>query len=407
MATELRTPPEASASPKGPSRGRLWLLGLGPLVLLAALVSLFVRFGPLGVFRAAFPPLEELTIDRVIFPGPGQVEIRVVNGGPEASTVAQVMVDEAYWRFEITPGPTIPRLSRATIRIEYPWVEGEPHTFRLVTSRGLTFDRVVEVATTSPRPDALYLRTFTLLGAYAGVVPVFLGLLWYPFLRQVRRKWIHFFLSLTVGLLVFLAVDALQKALETAGRVPSAFQGVGLVTLGTLGAVLALVAAGRWMRSRGAAHVGGERLWLAYLIALGIGLHNLGEGLAIGAAYAIGEIALGAFLVIGFAIHNTTEGFAIVAPVAHGRPRIRHFAFMGALAGVPTILGAWIGGFTYSPLFSTLFLAIGAGAILQVVYEIGRLVVRESEDGWASVTNAFGALAGLLIMYGTALLVVA
>ncbi len=180
-----------------------------------------------------------------------------------------------------------------------------------------------------------------------------------------------------------------------------------IVAVGAIGAVLALVSAGWWMRSRGAARAGAERLRLAYLIALGIGLHNLGEGLAIGAAYAIGEIALGAFLVIGFAIHNTTEGFAIVAPVAHERPRLHHFAWMGVLAGVPTILGAWIGGFTYSPLFSTLFLAIGAGAILQVAYEIGRLVVREAEAGAASVTNAAGFLLGLVVMYGTALLVVA
>lgn len=406
MATELRTPPEAPASSSA-SRARLWALGLGPLLILAALVALFVRFGPLGVFRAAFPPLEELTIERVLFPGPHQVELRVVNGGPEASTIAQVMVDEAYWLFEIEPGRTIPRLGRATIRLPYPWVEGEPHAFRLVTSTGLTFDHVVDVATTSPRPDARYLRTFALLGAYAGVVPVFLGLLWYPFLRRIRRKWMHFFLSLTVGLLVFLAVDALHEALETAALVPAAFQGVGLVAVGTLGAVLALVAAGRWMRGRGAVRAETQRLWLAYLIALGIGLHNLGEGLAIGAAYAIGEIALGAFLVIGFAIHNTTEGFAIVAPVASQRPPLRHFAFLGLVAGVPTILGAWIGGFTYSPLFSTLFLAIGAGAILQVVWEIGRLVIRESEESAATVTNAAGLLLGLVVMYGTALLVVA
>lgn len=401
MATERRARPET------PSRTRLWVLGLGPLLILAAFVVLFVRFGPLGVFRAAFPPLEELTIERVVFRSPGVVEVRVVNGGPQASTIAQVMVDEAYWGFEIEPDETIPRLGRATIRLSYPWVEGEPHVFRVVTSTGLTFDHVVDVATTSPRPDARYVRTFALLGAYAGIVPVFLGLLWYPFLRNIRRTWIHFFLSVTVGLLIFLAIDALHEALETAGQVPSAFQGVALVAVGALGAVLALVAAGRRMRARGADDAGAQRLWLAYLIALGIGLHNLGEGLAIGAAYAIGEIALGAFLVIGFAIHNTTEGFAIVAPVASQRPPLRHFVYLGLLAGVPTIFGAWIGGFTYSPLFSTLFLAIGAGAILQVAYEIGRLIVRDSEDGWASATNGAGLLLGLVIMYGTALLVVA
>ncbi|MBI4512890.1 MAG: metal transporter [Gemmatimonadetes bacterium] len=398
-------------TPARSSRARTWILGLGPLVILAGLVALFLRFGPLGVFRAAFPPVEELTIERVLFPTEDLIEVRVVNGGPQAVTVSQVMVDEAYWMFQIRPGATIPRLGRATVTLAYPWVAGEPLEIKLVSSTGLTFAEEVAVATESPRPDARYFSTFTLLGVYAGVVPVFLGLLWYPFLRGVSRRWMHFFLSLTVGLLIFLAVDALHEALETAARVPAAFQGVGLVALGTLGAILALVAVGRWLRAHGR---GGdarrERLSLAYLIALGIGLHNLGEGLAIGAAYAIGEIALGAFLVIGFAIHNTTEGFGIVAPVAQERPAVAQLALMGALAGVPTILGTWIGGFTYSPILATAFLALGAGAILQVVYEIGRLIARETEAGWgawASVTNAAGLVLGLVIMYSTALLVVA
>ncbi|MGH7417545.1 MAG: ZIP family metal transporter [Candidatus Rokuibacteriota bacterium] len=149
----------------------------------------------------------------------------------------------------------------------------------------------------------------------------------------------------------------------------------------------------------------GPRLLLAYLIALGIGLHNLGEGLAIGAAYAIGEIALGSFLVLGFMLHNTTEGLGIAAPVATDRPAFAHFIWLGLLAGVPTIFGAWIGGFVYSPVFATLFLAIGAGAIFQVVYELGRLVVRQSGDELMTAMNFAGFAAGLVIMYVTGLFV--
>jgi ZIP family zinc transporter len=384
---------------------RLWVLGLGPLALLGVLVLAFLRLGPVGVFRAAFPPVEELTIERVVFPEPGRVELRVVNGGPEPSTVAQVMVDEAYWPFAIEPGPTLPRLGRATVRLDYPWVDGEPLHVRLVTSTGLTFDRTVDVATRSPRPDAVYLRTFTLLGAYAGVVPVLLGLLWYPFLRRLRPAGVHFALAVTAGLLLFLAVDALHEALEVAETLPSAFRGTALVALGVLGAVVVLFGLGRWLRprSRGA----GEGLWLATLVALGIGLHNLGEGLAIGAAYASGAIALGAFLVVGFAIHNTTEGFAIVAPIARERPRLAHLAALGAVAGVPTIAGTWLGGFAYSPLATTVFLAVGAGAILQVVVEIARGVAREAGAGAVTARNAWGLLLGALVMYATALAVAA
>lgn len=393
----------------GATTFRKWAAGLLPLLLLAVLVAVFLRFDPTSALREAFPPVEELTIERVSFPEPGAMRVHVVNGGPEPVTIAQILVDEAYWRFELDGDPTVPRLGRRTLEVPYPWVEGEPHEVAIVTSTGLTFAHEVEVATRTPRPNARYLTTFALLGIYAGVIPVLIGLLWYPFLGQIGRKWLHFFLSLTVGLLVFLGVDSLVEALELAERVPGAFQGVGLVLLGVALAILALRALGAWGDERASASGEGgiSRLRLAYLIAIGIGLHNLGEGLAIGAAYAVGEIALGSFLVIGFALHNTTEGLAIVAPVAADRPSLWHLAAMGAVAGLPTIAGAWIGGFSYSPIASTLFLALGAGAIFQVVVEVGRLVQSAWPKGVFQPLNAAGLALGLLIMYGTALLVVA
>jgi ZIP family zinc transporter len=396
-----------------PGRAALptWLKGLGPLVLLGLLVLAFLRVGPVGVFRQAFPPVEELTIERVTFPAPGEMRVRVVNGGPQPVTIAQIMVDDANWAHAIDGDRTVPRLESRTVRIPYPWVEGEPHTVTLVTSTGLTFSADVAVATETPRVDARYLTTFALLGVYVGVIPVFLGLLWLPFLRTVAPRWVEFFLSLTMGLLIFLGADALAEALQTAALVPGAFQGTGLVLLGALGTPLLLAALGEWKsRARG----GRSPLYVATLIALGIGIHNLGEGLAIGTAYATGEIALGSFLVLGFLLHNTTEGLGIVAPIAKrapaegGRvPRVRDLVMLGALAGVPTVLGAWVGGFTYSPLWTTLFFAIGAGAIAQVVFELWRLFARQGEGGLARPLNAAGLLTGLLVMYATGLLVTA
>jgi zinc transporter ZupT len=206
------------------------------------------------------------------------------------------------------------------------------------------------------------------LGIYVGVLPVLLGLLWLPFLRRIGARWLDFFLAFTVGLLVFLGVDAIAEAVETAAAVAGAYQGLGLVTLGFLGAALTLSAAGKLpaLGSRAA-----PAMYLATLIALGIGLHNLGEGLAIGSAYGTGEVALGTFLVLGFLIHNTTEGLAIVAPLASGGGAIRRLIGLGLLAGLPTIAGAWIGGLSYSPILTTLFFAIGAGAIAQVVGRSG------------------------------------
>jgi zinc transporter ZupT len=388
-----------------PGRGTgtpLWFKGLAPLVLLAALVVVFLRVGPLGVFRQNFPPVEQLTVERIRLPQFGVMEVEVVNGGPEPVTVAQVMVDDANWVHSLNGSRTLQRLESRTITIPYPWVEGEPHTVALVTSTGLTFTGEVAVAAQSPRVDARYLTTFALLGIYAGVIPVFIGLLWLPFVRAVARRWVDFFLSLTIGLLIFLGVSSLLESIEVAGLVPAAFQGPALVLLGSLGTVLLLTAIGR-LRSTGQS----ERspLYVAGLIALGIGLHNLGEGLAIGTSYASGEIALGTFLVIGFLLHNTTEGLGIVTPLANEKPRMSSLLLLGALAGIPTILGAWFGGFTYSPAWTTLFLAIGAGAIAQVVFELSRLFARRSGGGLTTPLNAAGLLSGMLIMYATGLLV--
>jgi ZIP family zinc transporter len=380
----------------------LWFKGLAPLVLLAALVTLFLRVGPLGVFRQSFPPVEQLTVERIRLPQFGVMEVEVVNGGPEPVTVAQVMVDDANWVHSVNGSRTLDRLESRIITIPYPWVEGEPHTVALISSTGLTFTGEVAVATQSPPIDTRYLTTFALLGVYAGVIPVFIGLLWLPFVRAVNRRWIDFFLSLTIGLLIFLGVSSLLEATEMAALVPAGFQGQALVLLGALGTLLVLAAVGKWRaRDRG------ERspLYVAGLIALGIGLHNLGEGLAIGTSYATGEIALGTFLVIGFLLHNTTEGLGIITPLAHERPRLGSLILLGALAGVPTILGAWIGGFTYSPAWTTLFLAIGAGAIAQVVYELWRLFARRTGGGLHTPLNAAGLLLGMIIMYATGLLV--
>jgi zinc transporter ZupT len=371
---------------------------------LVVLVFIFVRWQPAALFHRAFPPIEELTVERITLPQPGVMQVRVVNGGPEPVTVAQVLVDDAAWTHSLDGERTIERLGSRIITVPYPWVEGEPHAIRLVTSTGLTFDAAIAVATETPQPSARLLGVFATLGIFVGVIPVFLGLLWLPFLRSIAPRWIDFFLSLTIGLLVFLGVDALAEAMEVSGRVPGAFQGLSLVLLGVLGTPLIIAALGEWRKR---ARHGLSPLYVSALIALAIGLHNLGEGLAIGAAYSSGEISLGTFLVLGFLLHNTTEGLGIVAPLAHVGTSLGQLALLGLLAGAPTILGTWLGGFTYSPVFITLFFAIGAGAVLQVIVELWKLFGRKAERGLSQPLNAAGVLAGLAIMYITGLLVTA
>lgn len=385
------------------SRRLLWF-GL-PLALLALLSLLVMRGGTLRSLARGLPPVEELTVDYVRL-SPGRVTVTVVNGGPDPVTLSQVIVEEAFWAHTVTPAREIPRLGRATVEIPYPWVEGEPVNLSLVTSNGVTFDHGIPVAAATPAADARYFLSFSLVGLYVGVLPVAIGLLWLPFLKRLEPRWIHFALALTAGLLVFLAFEALVEALETADGVAGAFQGTGIVALTVLGTWLALQAfSGAGRREQGA---GGpaDRLRLAFLIALGIGLHNLGEGLAIGAAYAQGAVSLGSFLIVGFMVHNTTEGLGIVAPIARDEPKLATLALAGLIAGAPTIVGAWLGGLAYSPVLATVALGVGAGAILQVVGVLYRAIARQSQPVWTPL-NALGVAAGLAVMYLTGLMVAA
>lgn len=387
-----------------------WLLAVVPLVLLGAALWLFVQFAPLHKLVGNLPPIEELTIERAEMQAEGIV-LYVVNGGPDAVTVAQVQVDEAYWPFSIEPtSTTIPRLSRAEIQIPYPWVEGELHNVRLVSSTGVTFDHVIEVATLTPNADAYHWFIFALIGFFVGVVPVGLGLMWFPLLKQLSATGLNFILALTIGLLFFLLVDTVLEGIEVAASVPDVFHALPLIFFVGILSFLALLAVG----SRGTVKdrsTSAGRFWIATSIAIGIGLHNLGEGMAIGSATALGEAALGSFLVIGFAIHNITEGVGIGAPMAKDKPSIRRLVGLTLLAGTPAIIGVWLGGFSYSPLLAVVFLSIGAGAILQVIYEVGRLLVADlaGAEGSAreavSWVNIGGFTTGLAIMYATALLV--
>jgi zinc transporter ZupT len=337
----------------------------------------------------------------------------VLNDGPDPVTIAQVQVDDAYWQFAVEPRGPLAHLQKATLRIPYPWVQGEAHVVRLVTATGTTFDHEVPIAVESPRPGARYFATFALIGLYVGVIPVAVGLLWYPLIARLRRSALDFVLALTVGLLLFLMVDATAEGLESAAALPDSYQGVALFGMAGLGAYLALVAFGRWLkeRRRDADSEGRRGLVLALLIAVGIGLHNFGEGLAIAGAYALGEMALGGLLIVGFTLHNTTEGLAIVAPLARGggagaRPSIGTLLQLGLIGGVPTIAGAWLGAFIYSPVWAVLVLGLGVGAIVQVVVQIlSQMFGTEITAGIARVPVASGLVAGFLIMYATGMLV--
>lgn len=385
--------------------GKAWVLVLVPLVLLGIVLAyLVVTDG--GLKELTGPPLEHVTIQRITLPEPGIIKVEVVNDGPQAVTIPQVMVDEAYWEFRAEPSTTIPRLGRAVFTIPYPWVTEETHVVTLITKLGMTFEAEIPVAVLSPRPSLNLFARFGLLGFYVGIVPIFLGMLWYPFMRRLSRPAMNFIISLTLGLLIFLAIGTWLDAMEFAEELPAFWQGVPMTAFIAVIALGALLAMGS--RSKRPKDQESSPLRIAYLIALGIGLHNLGEGLAIGAAFTMGEAALGSFLVLGFTLHNITEGVGIAAPIVRTSPGPKHFVLLIVLAGAPAIVGTWFGGFSFNPVLATAFMAVGVGAILQVIWEVGKLVARDTarlQRPLINWVNLGGVTGGIALMYFTAFLV--
>jgi zinc transporter, ZIP family len=297
-------------------------------------------------------------------------------------------------------------LTSATIKIPYPWVQGEAHTIMLVTSTGALFQAAIPVAVSTPTIDLRAFLNFALIGIYIGIIPVGLGLMWQPFMRGLRRRTLDAILAMTLGLLVFLLIDTASEGLEKAAAVPGSLQGLILFGASALLAYLLIqvVSSRRGAKTSEAA----GRFNVAWMLAIGIGLHNLAEGLVVGAAYASGAASLGAFLVIGFTLHNVTEGIGIAAPIAQDRLAVGRFIALATIAGLPAVLGTWIGGFVYSNIAATIFLGIGTGAIVQVIIEVGKLLLRHGQrenQSAATWTNIIGFTAGLAIMYATALLV--
>jgi len=380
---------------------RTFVLLLLPIILLVGVIFLFLRTGG-GLELESPVPIEDLTIERYDLDR-GYIALLVQNTGPETLTVASVIVNEAIMPFTVTPSAEIPRLGRATINIQYAWTEGEAYAVRVFTSNAVPFDVEIPVAFVTPEPEAKTFWSFTLIGLYVGVIPIFLGIFWMPALRTLGKNWMTFLMAVTAGLLIFLGLDTLNEALEEAAEVPATFQGIGLIGIGAVTTYLLLELVGRSGSSDRSET--SQRMAIAWKIALGIGIHNLGEGLAIGAAYNVGEIALGTFLVVGFIIQNITEGLGIIAPILRDRPTIGQLALLGLIGGAPAIIGAWIGGYSPSPFLAVLFLAIGTGAIFQVAVEIGRFIQKDLNREAMPITVFGGVLTGMLLLWVTGIFI--
>jgi ZIP family zinc transporter len=420
---------------------RTILLGVVPFAVIGAMI-VFLLTSPGMIFQSSIKPLPEISIEKVEL-SDGSIEVFVRNTGPSEITIAQADVNDRIHPASIEPGRTLGRLADARVMIPFIWNAGERYEIGITTDDGTRFSKTIDSAAPAPKPTIGQASIFALIGTYVGVIPVMVGLLWYPFIRRLSANKYNFFLSLTVGLLVFLGIDALLESNEiAASTLSSAFNGQILIILVAAISLISLLYISQKLVARASnrsqsdieynkeyvshSKIEQERdlprsvvspsqqqllikpIAISMMISIGIGLHNFGEGLAIGAAVLLGEIALSSFLILGFTLHNTTEGLAIVAPMAKSRRiPVTKLLIMGLIAGVPTIVGAWIGGFLYSPIATIIFLSIGAGAIFQVVYGIGTWMYHTNGSRGllnnASIVTGFAA--GMLIMYTTGLLI--
>ncbi|HZA76450.1 MAG TPA: hypothetical protein VE623_08680 [Acidimicrobiales bacterium] len=381
---------------------RMLALVAVPAIGLALVVGVLLLADPIRSLTGA-TPAESLAVERTVL-APGEIELHVRNDGTTALELAQVQVNDAYWRHTVDDR-RLGRLDGATLRIDYPWEEGVPLRVAVLTGTGVVVEHDIDNPSETPVLDGDSVRTLGLVGLLMAPVPIALGLAWLPALRRTRAVWFEAAMAFTVGLLAFLAVDSAAEGVESAGEARGLLDGVGLFAVGALVA-LALVAV---VPNDGSADRDGgpwptSPLRLAALVALGIGLHNLGEGLAVGVAVTTGEVALGTALVVGFAVHNMTEGLAIAGPLG-GSPERRRppgvpvLAGLVAVAGLPVLAGLWLGGFVLPAGWAALAFGVAAGAIAEVVWA----VLRWLRGRGAALTplNVGAFAAAVVLMYAT------
>ena len=384
------------------SKPKIAISAIAPIVLLAILIAFLL--GPASTFLQFGIVLPDISIEKVEFTE-NEIRATVRNTGPIDVNVVVADVNDRIQPAAIEPDSHLKRFETGLVRIPYDWNEGQPYTIGITIDDGTRFEKQIDAASASLEPNAELFGFLGIIGLLIGVVPIMIGLLWYPFIKKLGKNAFNFFLSFTIGLLLFLGLDAIEEAFEISNdHLAPIFNGELLIATVVILSFLGLYGIGNLLIKRTEFSKLSKGLAISLMIAIGIGLHNLGEGLAVGAAIALGQVALSTFLIIGFAIHNTTEGLAIAAPLARTKSFVGKMIGFGMIAGVPAIFGTWIGGFSFSPFFTIIFLSIGAGAIFQVVLSIFQFIKDES-DSFSNISIISGIGAGLTLMYLTSIFI--
>jgi zinc transporter ZupT len=385
------------------SKAKLIASGVIPFAFVILLVAYI--FGPGSDLLDLGIPLPEITMEKVDFVY-SEIIVTVRNTGPIPLEIVMADVNDRIQPAAIEPDRFLERYETAVVRIPFDWNEAQPYIIGLTVDDGTRFEKEIEAAALALEPDFELVGFFAIIGIYVGIIPIMIGLLWLPFIKKISKNKYHFFLALTAGLLLFLGIDSAEEALKVSEEsLAGSFNGALLVATVIVLSFLGLYYSAEKLVKRAESSRMTKPVAIALMIAIGIGLHNFGEGLAIGAAVGLGSIAFSTFLIVGFALHNTTEGIAIAAPMSRGKTMIGKLAGLGMIAGAPAIFGAWVGGFVYSPFAAVVFLSVGAGAIFQVIITILKWIREEGDKNLSSAAIVSGFAVGMLIMYLTSIFV--
>jgi len=384
---------------------KIKVIASGLIPFLFVILLMVYIFGPGAELLDFGIILPEITIEKIDFVD-SEIQATVRNTGHIPVEIVMADINDRIQPAAVEPDRFLERFETTLVRIPFEWNEAEPYTIGITVEDGTRFEKEIEAAAPALELSLDLAIFFAIIGTYVGIIPVMIGLLWLPFIKRISKQKYHFFLALTVGLLLFLAIDSIEEAIEVSNEnLADSFNGTLLITTVTVLSFLGLYYSGNKLVEKAGSSKFTKPVAIALMISIGIGLHNFGEGLAIGAALGMGSIAFSTFLIIGFALHNTTEGIAIAAPMSRGKLMIGKLAAMGIIAGSPAIFGAWIGGFVYSPFTSVIFLAIGAGAIFQVIVVIMKWIQEENDKNLSTIAVVSGIAVGMLVMYLTSILV--
>lgn len=379
------------------------LLGILPVAALAGVSWLLLNGPAVGLQIGLREIPGDVNIVSTILRH-GEIELNLHNLTSEDVTISTVNISDSIVPFEISPSPTIPPNGEAVIHVPYPWVNGQAYEVIVLTSDAHEITTAIQAASQTPLTSSMTQQDLILIGLTAGFIPLLAGIIWFGIFKRIGRGAFLFLMAIAAGLLAYVAITLTSHALVNAAQLGETFQGVGAIGIGIVVTFLFLDSVERWRSNTGPESIRQHRS-RAWKMALEMGWRNFAEGLAVGASIALGAAALSVILIVVLIIQNIIEGFRIASSVSGDRLSVLLLLVIAIAAGAPAVLGTWLGGINTLPALSILFLAFGAGAVLQATFEGFKLIQRDSSGSYRPFTVFSGVTVGMLVLYITGQLI--